>query len=66
MICFAETKLDIYDLITFDGHTFFSKPRKQIFVRKSGGLGFLIRNNIAKYVRMLHTESDYFACISLS
>ena len=66
IICFAETKLDQYDLINVHGYTFYSQPRKQTFIRKSGGLGFLVRNNIANYIKCLHTESDYIACISLS
>ena len=66
IVCFAETKLDANDVISFDDYTYFNQPRRQSFIRKSGGLGFIIHNSIAKYVKVINTESDYIACLSLS
>ena len=66
ILCFAETKLDSHDIISIDGYTYFNQPRRQSYIRKSGGLGFLVHDSIAKYVKRINTESDYIACLSLS
>ena len=42
----TETKLDSTDIISIDGYTFKSKPRKQKFIWKSGGLGVFVKNNL--------------------
>ena len=66
ILCFAETKLDSHDIISIDGYTYFNQPRRQSYIRKSGGLSFLVHDSIAKYVKRINTESDYIACLSLS
>ena len=40
ILCVCETKLDKEDVISCDGYTFINEPRKQAYIRKSGGLGF--------------------------
>ena len=41
VVCLAETKLDETDVVLLDGYTFISQPRRQEYLRKSGGIGFL-------------------------
>lgn len=66
ILCLAETKLDDTDIISVDQYTFYSKPRRQAYLRKSGGLGFFARNDISKHLKQVHTESEYIFCLSLS
>ena len=61
----TETKLDSMDIISIDGYTFRSKPRKQKFIRKSGGLGVFFKNNLDKYIEIINTESDYILWVKL-
>ena len=61
----TETKLDSADLVCIDGYTFKSKPRLQIFIRKSGGIGIFVKNKLNKYVQVLETESEYIFWIKL-
>jgi hypothetical protein len=61
----VETKLDIYDVVNIEGYHFINKPRKQKYVRKSGGLGVFIRNDIVKYVEFIDTESEYVLWLKL-
>ena len=65
IICFAETKLDNTDVISCDGYTFFNKPRRERYIRKSGGLGFLVRNEICKHVSFVDAESEYVAWLKI-
>lgn len=66
IICLAETKLDASDVISLDGYTFYSQPRRQKYTRKSGGLGFLVRNNISNYVKVVEAETEYISRLKLS
>ena len=66
IICLAETKLDASDVISLDGYTFYSQPRRQKYMRKSGGLGFLVRNNISNHVKVVETETEYISWLKLS
>ena len=65
IICFAETKLDNTDVISCDGYTFFNKPRRERYLRKSGGLGFLVRNEICKHFSFVDAESEYVAWLKI-
>ena len=58
ILCFAETKLDSHDIISVDGYTYFNQPRRQSYIRKSGGLGFLVHDSIAKYAKRI-TEPPF-------
>lgn len=64
-LCFVETKLDETDIISLPGFNFLSQPRKQTYIRKSGGICILVKENISKYIRHLETDSDYIMWISL-
>ena len=41
-------------------------PRKQSYIRKSGGLGFFVRQNLIKFVELVDTHSEYIAWIKIS
>ena len=66
VVCLAETKLDEADIILLDGYTFISQPRRQKYLRKSGGIGFFVRNNLSKHVKTSTMQSEYIACINIS
>ena len=55
----CETKLDKYDSIELHGFTFISKCRKHKFIRKSGGLGVFVRNELSEFIAQEDSESDY-------
>ena len=61
-----ETKLDKHDIISLQGYTFISNPRKQIVLRKSGGIGIYIKNDISEHISQIETQSDYSAWIKIS
>ena len=66
VVCLAETKLDEADVILLDGYTFISQPRRQKYLRKSGGIGIFVRNNLSKHVKTITMQSEYIACINIS
>ena len=53
------------DIISFPGFKLISQPRKEPYLRKSGGLAILIKDNLANYCKPLETESDYILWTSL-
>ena len=53
------------DIISFPGFKLISQPRKEPYLRKSGGLAIFIKDDIANYCKPLETESDYILWISL-
>ena len=66
IFCTVETKLDIHDIISCQGYNFISNPRKQTVLRKSGGIGIYIKNEIFEYVSSIETLSDYSIWIRIS
>ena len=66
VVCLAETKLDETDVVLLDGYTFVSQPRRQKYLRKSGSIGFFVRNNLSKNVKTITMQSEYIACINIS
>jgi hypothetical protein len=48
----TETKLDVYDQIYLSGYSYVNIPRKQKVVRKSGGLGAFIKNEIFPFIEL--------------
>ena len=52
IICLVETKMDELDNLSIDGYTCFLKNRKK-FVRKSGGVAVIVKNNLLKYVKIV-------------
>ena len=66
ILCVTETKTDTSDIISFPNYTYFSQCRKQPFVRKSGGIGIFIKDELANYVTIIESESDYVCWLKLS
>ena len=66
VLCVSETKLDNADVISVQGYTFYSQPRKQKYIRKSGGLGFFVRDNLTKFITILESTSEYIAWLKIS
>ena len=54
IVCIQESKLDIFDIIDVPEFTFFSKPRKEKYLRKSGGLAYFIKNTIVDQRLLSH------------
>ena len=57
--CVCETKLDKYDSIELHGFTFISQCRKQKCIRKRGGLGVFVRNELSEFITQVYSESNY-------
>ena len=66
VLCVSETKLDNADVISVQGYTFYSQPRKQKYIRKSGGLGFFVQDNLTKFITILESTSEYIAWLKIS
>lgn len=66
MICFSESKIDQTDVISFPGYGSFMQPRKQNFLRKSGGISIYFKENLSKYITKVESESDYILWIELN
>ena len=66
IFCVVETKLDIYDTIFCPGYDFYSNPRKQVVLRKSGGIGIYIKNSISEHVTLMESLSDYVSWLRIS
>ena len=66
LFCITETKCDKYDIISSKNHVFLSKPRTQKFIRKSGGIGLLVKQNISKYVETIDSDCEYIMWIKLN
>ena len=66
IVCFTEAKIDESDIILFPGFTAFYQPRKQKFLRKSGGIVVYVKNSLAKFVSKIESESDYVLWLSFS
>ena len=65
IICYQETKVDEFDILSLPGFTAISQPRKQRHYRKSGGLAIFIKDNISQFCIQYKTESDYILWISI-
>ena len=65
IICYQETKVDEFDILSLPGFTAISQPRKQRQYRKSGGLAIFIYDNISQFCTQYKTESDYILWISI-
>ncbi len=65
ILCIEETKLDEYDVINVPNYTFHSKPRKAKYKRKSGGIGFFVRNTISSNIELLESSSEYVFWLKL-
>ena len=65
IFCVIETKTDETDIISLQNYTYFSQCRKQSFVRKSGGIGIFVKNELAKYISVIESDSDYICWFKL-
>ncbi|MEW8547682.1 MAG: endonuclease/exonuclease/phosphatase family protein [Candidatus Thiodiazotropha sp.] len=65
LICFVETKLEDTDVVSIPGFQCFSQPRKQKYIRKSGGIALYAKNDIFEHCKHLSTDSDYIMWISI-
>lgn len=66
VFCVQETKLDNTDVISLNNYTFLSQIRKQKFMRRSGGIGVSIKNELLPFVRIKESESDYIFWLQFS
>ena len=64
-MCFQETKVNAFDIISLPGFQVISQPRKAQQFRKSGGLAILIKDNLKEFCKYHNTESDYILWISI-
>ena len=62
----CETKLDKYDSIELHGFTFISQCRKQKFIRKSGGLGVFVRNELSEFITQEDSESNHIMWLKIN
>ena len=62
----SETKLDTYDVISIDGYAFINVPRKAKYLRKSGGLGAFIKQELFQHVEIIESETDLIFWIKIS
>jgi hypothetical protein len=65
VFCCTECKIISYDELCIDNYTFLKQPRKQAFLRRSGGLGFFVKDELLKYVEVIESKSDYVFWIKL-
>ena len=52
VFCVQEAKLDNVDVISMPNYTFLSQTRKQKFVRRSGGIGVFVKNELLPFVKI--------------
>ena len=64
--CALETKLDSTDIITLQGYQFINCPRKQSFIRKSGGIGFFIKDELYNFTSHVESQSDFLTWLHIS
>ena len=66
ILCISESKLDNDDVISCPGYVFYNQPRSQPYTRKSGGIGFFVRQHLSASVDVIGSNSDYVAWIQIS
>ena len=54
-----ETKTDDIDIITLAGYKFVMKNRKKITKKRSGGIIVGFKDNLAKHIDIVNTDSKY-------
>jgi exonuclease III len=65
IFCISETHTDNNDIVDITGFTYFAKHRTQQYLRKSGGIGIYVRDNIAPHVTLHSSRSEYILWISI-
>ena len=58
--------MDDTDIVSLDGYTFIGQTRRQKYLRKSGGIGVFIKDDVYDSVTVLETPSDYIMWLKLS
>ena len=53
------------DEISLEGYKFIHQTRKQKFLRKSGGIGVFVRNDLCLNVELMPSSSDYVLWLKL-
>ena len=61
-----EAKLDDLDSISLSNYTFFHQSRRQKCLRRSGGIGVFIRNELVQRVKLIESSSDYVLWLRVS
>ena len=59
LFCVTESKLDNYDIVDVPGYKFISQTRRQKCLRRSGGIGVFVNDNISQYITIIDSDSDY-------
>jgi exonuclease III len=59
IVCFVETKTDDIDIITLPGYKFVMKNREKITKNRSGGIMAGFKDNLAKHIDIVNTDSKY-------
>lgn len=52
-------------MISFIGYSYFPKHRKH-FVRRSGGLGVFVKDDVLPFVELIETDSEFLLLIKIS
>ena len=66
IFCVLETKLDDLDSISLSNYTFIHQSRRQKCLRRSGGIGVFIRNELVQRVKLIESSSDYVLWLRVS
>ena len=66
LVCFSESKIDATDIISFPGYCCYDQPRKQNYIRRSGGISVYFDEKLVNYISKIDTDSDYVLWIELS
>ena len=61
----VETEIDSTDLISVPGYAFIAQQRQQHFIRKSGGIGIFLRNDLSDKIHQICTDSDYILWLKM-
>ena len=59
IVCFVETKTDDIDIITLPGYKFVMQNRKKNTKNRSGGIMVGFKDNLAKHIDIVNTDSKY-------
>jgi hypothetical protein len=59
IICFVETKTDNIDIIILPGYKFVMKNRETNTKNRSGGIMVGFKDNLAKHIDLVNTDSKY-------
>ena len=66
IFCVLETKLDNLNSFSLSNYTFIHQSRRQKCLRRSGGIGVFIRNELVQRVKLIESSSDYVLWLRVS